>query len=136
MAGGASPNIFDVFADGEAPYAGIRAKYGRADADWSARGVAVVPAVKSNALLPISGSRTNGWRFTFKPGFITSEEEEANGWKLIRRERASAVPAVAASVRWEYQTGQFVTITAVTAGAAGNNIGIKIDPAAQASHRN
>ena len=132
--GGASPNIFDVFADGEAPYAGIRAKYGRADADWSARGVAVVPAVKSSALLPISGSMTDGWRFTFKPGFL-SEEEEGNNWKLIRRERASAVPAVASSVRWEYQTGQFVTITAVTAGAAGNNIGIKIDPAAQASHQ-
>ena len=131
--GGASPNIFDIFADGEAPYAGIRAKYGRADADWSARGVAIVPAVKSSVLLPISGSRTNGWRFTFKPGFL-SEEEEGNNWKLIRRERASAVPAVASSVRWEYQTGQFVTITAVTAGAAGNNIGVKIDPAAQRTH--
>ena len=133
--GGASPNIFDVFADGEAPYAGIRAKYGGADADWSARGVAIVPAVKSKALVPISGSMTDGWSFTFKPSFITSQEE-ANGWKVIRRERAAAVPAVAASVRWEYQTGQFATITAVTAGAAGNNIGIKIDPAALASHRN
>ena len=133
--GGASPNIFDVFADGEAPYAGIRAKYGRADADWSARGVAIVPAVKSSALLPISGSMVDGWSFTFKSSFITSQEE-ANGWKVIRRERAAAVPAVAASVRWEYQTGQFATITAVTAGAAGNNIGIKIDPAALASHRN
>ena len=133
--GSASPNIFDVFADGEAPYAGIRAKYGRADADWSARGVAIVPAVKSSALLPISGSMVDGWSFTFKPGFL-SEEEEGNNWKLIRRERASAAAAVAASVRWEYQTGQFVTITAITAGAAGNNIGIKIDPAALASHRN
>ena len=131
---GASPNIFDVFVDGEAPYAGIRAKYGRADADWSARGVAVVPAVKSSALLPISGSMVDGWSFTFKPGFL-SEEEEGNNWKLIRRERASAAAAVAASVRWEYQTGQFVTITAITAGAAGNNIGIKIDPAAQSTHQ-
>ena len=132
--GGASPNIFDVFADGEAPYAGIRAKYGRADADWSARGVAIVPAVKSSALLPISGSRTDGWSFTFKSSYI-SAPDGADGWKLIRRERADAAAAVAASVRWEYQTGQFVTITAVTAGAAGNNIGVKIDPAAQPTHQ-
>ena len=131
--GGASPNIFDVFADGEAPYAGIRAKYGRADADWSARGVAIVPAVKSSALLPISGSMVDGWRFTFKSSYI-SAADGADGWKLIRRERADAAAAVAASVRWEYQTGQFVTITAVTAGAAGNNIGVKIDPAAQRTH--
>ena len=130
----ASPNIFDVFADGEAPYAGIRAKYGRADADWSARGVAVVPAVKSSALLPISGSMVDGWSFTFKSSYITAPDG-ADGWKLIRRERADAAAAVAASVRWEYQTGQFVTITAVTAGAAGNNIGIKIDPAAQPTHQ-
>ena len=131
--GGASPNIFDVFADGEAPYAGIRAKYGRADADWSARGVAVVPSVKSSALLPISGSMVDGWRFTFKSSYI-SAPDGADGWKLIRRERADAAAAVAASVRWEYQTGQFVTITAITAGAAGNNIGVKIDPAAQRTH--
>ena len=131
--GGASPNIFDVFADGEAPYAGIRAKYGRADADWSARGVAIVPAVKSSALLPISGSMVDGWRFTFKSSYI-SAPDGADGWKLIRRERADAAAAVAASVRWEYQTGQFVTITAITAGAAGNNIGVKIDPAAQRTH--
>ena len=132
--GGASPNIFDIFADGEAPYAGIRAQYGGADADWSARGVAIVPAVKSKALVPISGSVTDGWSFTFKPGYL-SEEEEGNNWKLIRRERAAAVAAVAASVRWEYQAGQFVTITAVTAGAAGNNIGVKIDPASSAAHQ-
>ena len=131
--GGASPNIFDVFADGEAPYAGIRAKYGAADADWSARGVAIVPAVKSSALVPISGSMVDGWRFTFKSSYI-SAPDGADGWKLIRRERADAAAAVAASVRWEYQTGQFVTITAVTAGAAGNNIGVKIDPAAQRTH--
>ena len=130
----ASPNIFDVFATGEAPYAGIRAKYGRADADWSARGVAVVPAVKSNALLPISGSMVDGWSFTFKSSYI-SAPDGADGWKLIRRERADAAAAVAASVRWEYQTGQFVTITAITAGAAGNNIGVKIDPAAQSTHQ-
>ena len=130
----ASPNIFDVFATGEAPYAGIRAKYGRADADWSARGVAVVPAVKSNALLPISGSMVDGWSFTFKSNYI-SAPDGADGWKLIRRERADAAAAVAASIRWEYQTGQFVTITAVTAGAAGNNIGIKIDPAALPTHQ-
>ena len=130
----ASPNIFDVFATGEAPYAGIRAKYGRADADWSARGVAVVPAVKSNALLPISGSMVDGWRFTFKSSYI-SAPDGADGWKLIRRERADAAAAVAASVRWEYQTGQFVTISAVTAGAAGNNIGVKIDPAALPTHQ-
>ena len=132
--GGASPNIFDVFASGEAPYAGIRAKYGRADADWSARGVAIVPAVKSNALLPISGSMVDGWSFTFKSSYI-SAPDGADGWKLIRRERADAAAAVAASVRWEYQAGQFVTITAVTAGAAGNNIGVKIDPAAQPTHQ-
>ena len=131
--GGASPNIFDVFADGEAPYAGIRAKYGAADADWSARGVAIVPSVKSSALVPISGSMVDGWRFTFKSSYIPAPDG-ADGWKLIRRERADAAAAVAASVRWEYQTGQFVTITAVTAGAAGNNIGIKIDPAAQRTH--
>ena len=131
--GGASPNIFDVFADGEAPYAGIRAKYGAADADWSARGVAIVPAVKSSALVPISGSMVDGWRFTFKSSYIPAPDG-ADGWKLIRRERADAAAAVAASVRWEYQTGQFVTITAVTAGAAGNNIGVKIDPAAQRTH--
>ena len=132
--GGASPNIFDIFADGEAPYAGIRAQYGGADADWSARGAAIVSAVKSKALVPISGSMVNGWDITFKPGFL-SGEEEGNNWKVIRRERAAAVAAVAASVRWEYQTGQFVTITAVTPGAAGNNIGIKIDPAAQTTHQ-
>ena len=130
---GSATNIFDVFADGEAPYAGIRARYGGADADWSARGVAIIPAVKSSALLPISGSMTDGWRFTFKSSYI-SAADGADGWKLIRRERADAAAAVAASVRWEYQTGQFVTITAVTAGAAGNNIGIKIDPAAQRTH--
>ena len=123
--GGASPNIFDIFADGEAPYAGIRAKYGGADADWSARGAAIVPAVKSKALVPISGSMVNGWDITLKPSFI-SEEEEANNWKVIRRERAAAVAAVAASLQWEYQPGRFITITAATAGAAGNNIGIKI----------
>ena len=127
--GGASPNIFDVFADGEAPYAGIRAKYGRADADWSARGVAVVPAVKSSALLPISGSMVDGWSFTFKPGFL-SAAEEANGWKLIRRERVDAIaeiPAVAASLQYRVRgSGQSVTITATVAGAAGNNIGVKV----------
>ena len=132
--GGSAARIFDVFADGEAPYAGIRARYGGADADWSARGVAVVPAVKSSALLPISGSMTDGWSFTFKSSYI-SAADGADGWKLIRRERADAAAAVAASVRWEYQAGQFVTITAVTAGAAGNNIGVKIDPAAQPTHQ-
>ena len=123
--GGASPNIFDIFADGEAPYAGIRAQYGGADADWSARGAAIVSAVKSKALVPISGSMVNGWDITFKPSFL-SGEEEGNNWKVIRRERAAAVAAVAASLQWEYQPGRFITITAATAGAAGNNIGIKI----------
>ena len=132
--GGGASNIFDVFTTGEAPYTGIRASYRGADADWSARGVAIVPSAKSKALVPISGSMVNGWDITLKPSFI-SEEEEANNWKVIRRERASAIPAVAASVRWEYQTGQFVTITAATAGVAGNNIGIKIDPAAQPTHQ-
>ena len=132
--GGGASNIFDVFTTGEAPYTGIRASYRGADADWSARGVAIVPAVKSSALLPISGSMVDGWSFTFKSSYI-SAADGADGWKLIRRERADAAAAVAASVRWEYQTGQFVTITAVTAGAAGNNIGIKIDPAAQPTHQ-
>ena len=132
--GGGASNIFDIFTAGEAPYTGIRASYRGADADWSARGVAIVPSAKSKALVPISGSMVNGWDITLKPSFI-SEEEEANNWKVIRRERASAIPAVAASVRWEYQTGQFVTITAAIAGVAGNNIGIKIDPAAQPTHQ-
>ena len=126
--GGSAARIFDVFADGEAPYAGIRARYGGADADWSARGVAVVPAVKSKALVPISGSMVNGWDITFKPGFL-SGEEEGNSWKVIRRERTDAVaeiPAVAASLQWRVRgSGQTITITAAVAGAAGNNIGVK-----------
>ena len=125
--GGAS-NIFDVFTTGEAPYTGIRARYGGADADWSARGVAIVPSVKSKALVPISGSMVNGWDITLKPSFI-SEEEEVNNWKVIRRERADAIaeiPAVAASLQWRVRgSGQTITITAAVAGAAGNNIGVK-----------
>ena len=126
--GGGASNIFDVFTTGEAPYTGIRASYRGADADWSARGVAIVPSVKSKALVPISGSMVNGWDITLKSSFI-SEEEEANNWKVIRRERADAVaeiPAVAASLQWEVRPGQTITITATVAGAAGNNIGVKV----------
>ena len=126
--GGGASNIFDVFTTGEAPYTGIRASYRGADADWSARGVAIVPSVKSKALVPISGSMVNGWDITLKPSFI-SEEEEANNWKVIRKERADAIaeiPAVAASLQWQVRgSGQTITITAAVAGAAGNNIGVK-----------
>ena len=116
--GSATSNIFDIFADGEVPYAGIRASYRGADSGWSARGIQSVPGVQASVFLPISGTPGAGWRFTFEQELAVGAT--GNIWRLLRFPRSPIIPAVAASVQWEYTSGRFITITDVAAGAAGN----------------
>ena len=112
-------NIFDIFADGELPYGGIRARYGAADGGWSARGIQSVPGVQASVFLPISGTPGAGWRFTFEE---TLEIGAAgNAWRLLRFPRSPIIPAVAASLQWEYRPARYITITATTAGTVGNS---------------
>ena len=116
--GGDSSSIFDVFAAGELPYGGIRASYGGADGSWSARGIQSVSGVQASVLLPISGTPGAGWRFTFEEALETGAA--GNAWRLLRFVRSPIIPAVAASVQWEYTPGRHITVTVVAAGTAGN----------------
>ena len=117
--GTAVSNVFDVFANGGVPYEGIRARYGRADGGWSARGIQSVSGVQASVFLPISGTPGAGWRFTFEE---TLEIGAAgNAWRLLRFPRSPIIPAVAASLQWEYRPARYVTITAATAGTVGNS---------------
>ena len=115
----AAANIFDVFAAGEVPYGGIRASYRGADGGWSARGIQSVPDAQASVFLPISGTPGAGWRFTFEEALAIGAA--GNAWRLLRFPRSPIVPAVAASLQWEYRPGRYITITAATAGTVGNS---------------
>ena len=110
-------DFFDLFS--EDGLGSLRSTYPGGDGSWRLRAIQSIASVQASALLDISINSNLGWNLVFKPAFQLGTG--GNAWAIHRNARVDAVPAVKASLAWEYRPGRFINVVATVAGVAGNN---------------